>query len=176
MHATIPSPQPRTRRALAQGLLPNAKSKLRWSALAGLCLGACYTPLDELPADTVAVTQWFWEDESGFGFAEFFLQTDTCTVLRSETTRFTLNDQAPSWFELGGRGREPFDAFNPSCALPRASWEQSQAPEDPLVFRLEDEENALELVVTRDGEVQRCDFPSCENLDLATERPLPFRE
>lgn len=154
--------------------LPARRTHAPWIApFLGLFLSACYTPLDALPTDTVATAHSFWEEENGFGFAEFFLQAETCTVLNPKTTRFTLNDQAPSWLEFGGRGREPLDAFNANCALPRASWEQTQVPEDPMVFRLADDVTELEFVIDLEGEILRCDFPTCEHIDLATDfRPV----
>lgn len=136
-------------------------------------LEACYTPLDELPAETVATAQWFQEEEVDFGFAELVLETTSCTVLDPNTTRFLLNGMPATLTNFGGRGREPFDAFNSFCAPPRASWERSMELDESLIFRVEDDDNALELRINFDNEILQCDFPSCSALDLMVERPPP---
>ena len=145
------------------------------AALAAMLLGACYTPLDELPAQTTATAYWFQEETADFGFAELLLESDVCTVLDPDETRFTLNGMPPTTVNFGGRGREPTDAFNGTCASPRASWERSGQLSDPLVFRLEDEDNSLDFIVGIEGTILVCDFPDCNALDLETERPPPVR-
>lgn len=137
--------------------------------------GACYVPLDKLPADLVATAQWFQEEEANFGFAEFILESNTCIVLDPKTTRITLNGTNATWFEMGGRGREPFDAFNPYCAAPYANWESNGQLANPLVFRMEDNDHALEFIVDLEREILQCDFPTCRALNLSVERPAPVR-
>lgn len=84
-----------------------------------LSSAACETPLDALPADTVAILDVTGAngqqlDEGGPLFSHLTLETSGCIAL-SEAASFTLNDVTPEWQEAGGRGRDPFAAFSSDC-------------------------------------------------------------
>lgn len=138
--------------------------------LAALVVAGCETSLDAIPADTVVVLDLDLAGASRPGTEGpqwanlFFVPADeqTCVAL-PEDASFSLNEEAALDQHLGGRGRDPFAAFSPGCAPPRASWYPT--PDEPLVapfvFVLEHEDLALRAEVDEDGTILVCDFPSC---------------